>query len=49
MKNSLTENDNFDLICTINEKKSLKAVLTMYLSYFIPKNTNMETTLSLER
>lgn len=40
MKNSLIENDNFDLICTINENESLKAVLPVYLNYFIHKNTN---------
>ncbi|ANU15689.1 hypothetical protein BBI11_00655 [Planococcus maritimus] len=40
MKNSLTENDSFDLICTINKNESLKAVLPVYLNYFIHKNTN---------
>ena len=29
-----------DLICTINEEESLKAVLPVYLNYFIHKNTN---------
>ncbi len=40
MRNSLMENDNMDLICTINEEESLKAVLPVYLNYFIHKNTN---------
>lgn len=40
MKNSLIENDSFDLICTINKNESLKAVLPVYLNYFIHKNTN---------
>jgi len=40
MRNSLTENENFDLICSINENESLKAVLPVYLNYFIHKNTN---------
>lgn len=40
MRNSLIENDSMDLICTINETESLKAVLPIYLNYFIHKNTN---------
>lgn len=40
MRNSLVENDNMDLICTINEMETLKAVLPVYLNYFIHKNTN---------
>lgn len=40
MKNSLIENGSFDLICSINEEASLKAVLPVYLNYFIHKNTN---------
>lgn len=40
MRNSLAENDNMDLICTINEMETLKAVLPVYLNYFIHKNTN---------
>ena len=40
MRNSLIENDNMDLICTINEMETLKAVLPVYLNYFIHKNTN---------
>lgn len=40
MRNSLMENDNFDLICSINELDKLKAVLPVYLNYFIHKNTN---------
>ena len=40
MRNSLIENDNMDLICTINEMETLKAVLPAYLNYFIHKNTN---------
>ena len=40
MRNSLIENDNMDLVCTINEVETLKAVLPVYLNYFIHKNTN---------
>lgn len=40
MRKSLIENDNMDLICTINEMETLKAVLPVYLNYFIHKNTN---------
>lgn len=40
MRNSLVENNNMDLICTINEMETLKAVLPVYLNYFIHKNTN---------
>lgn len=40
MRNSLIENDNMDFICTINDMENLKAVLPVYLNYFIHKNTN---------
>lgn len=40
MRTSLMENDNFDLICSINELDDLKAVLPVYLNFFIHKNTN---------
>lgn len=40
MRNSLVENNNMDLICTINEMETLKTVLPVYLNYFIHKNTN---------
>lgn len=40
MKNSLIENENMDLICTINDNEDLKGVLPVYLNYFIHKNTN---------
>ena len=40
MRASLMENNNFDLICSINELDDLKAVLPVYLNFFIHKNTN---------
>ncbi|WP_407270372.1 hypothetical protein [Radiobacillus sp. PE A8.2] len=40
MRNSLIENESMDLICSINETQSLKAVLPVYINYFIHKNTN---------
>lgn len=40
IKNSLTQNDFVDLICTINQKENLKAVLPVYLDYFFNNNMN---------
>jgi hypothetical protein len=40
MKNSLTENQIMDLICTINEEENLKAVLPVYLNFFVHNNMN---------
>lgn len=40
MKNSLTENQMTDLICTINPTENLRAVLPVYLEYFVHNNMN---------
>ena len=40
MKSSLVESENLDLICNIDENQNLKAVVPVYLNYFIHKNTN---------
>jgi len=40
IKSSLTQNNFVDLICTINEKKKLKAVLPVYSDYFFNNNMN---------
>lgn len=40
IKNSLTKNENIDLICSINSEENLKAVIPVYLDYFERSNMN---------
>src|SRR5699024_9695532 len=40
IKNSLTQNEFVDLICTIDESEKLKAVLPVYLNYLFNRNMN---------
>lgn len=40
IKDSLTQNQFVDIICTINNTENLKAVLPVYLDYFFNNNMN---------